>query len=180
MRMMRPLQARIAVSVIALLVVLATVASADMTLPVLQKSELTGSWEQGWIWGGFDAFAVRYVSGTGGPFEHPALRVWESVGSGAGWEVLLDTPTLASAKGPYADWDLWFTIYGAGDSWENTVYDIATFHDEVFKFNIRWDGSGWTNSDWQPSYSSVVPLPGAILFGVLGLGAAGLKLRRYR
>ena len=44
-----------------------------------------------------------------------------------------------------------------------------------FGFN---DGSGWWNNDGDMTVT-VVPVPGAILLGMIGLGAVGVKLRKY-
>ena len=160
------------------LAALAISANADLAPIPVGDIDFSGSWNQTWGWAGFDAFAIRYVSGTGGPFQHPALEVGD-----VNWEILLDTPTLASAKGPYVDWtDPWlmFTIYGAGDSLDNIIFDIATFKDEVWQTTIRYYDDDWVwTSDWRPTYASVVPLPGAAFLGLVGMVAGTLKLRRF-
>lgn len=160
------------------LAALAISANADLAPIASGDEDFSGSWSRTWLWAGFDTFAIRYVSGTGGPFQHPALEVPD-----VSWEILLDTPTLASAKGPYVDLaDPWltFTVYGAGDSSSHIIFDIARFKDEVWQDTIRWNSGGWEwTSDWKPTYASVVPLPGAVFLGLVGMGAGTLKLRRF-
>lgn len=43
-------------------------------------------------------------------------------------------------------------------------------------WNTGFDGSG---SDFIPVPDTIIPVPGAVLLGILGLGVAGLKLRKY-
>ena len=132
----------------------------------------------------YDTVAVRIASGSDS-FESPAIRNI----SNPGWSIVLDGPDLASFAGPDVSnmsWDLWF----AGDlpMASPLELDWALFNNRQLTAWTHWhvgtDGrlqQWWLNpSDgWQPEYSSVVPIPGAALLGILGLGIAGWKLRKY-
>ena len=59
----------------------------------------------------------------------------------------------------------------------NSNIDFATV--TGIGFNIEWQPS-LNGGDLSDEYhTSVVPLPTAVLLGILGLGAVGIKLRRY-
>lgn len=53
------------------------------------------------------------------------------------------------------------------------IYDLGF----VVQFNQTTTGGGTNFTD--DFHTSVVPVPGALLIGMLGLGSAGLRLRRY-
>jgi hypothetical protein len=57
--------------------------------------------------------------------------------------------------------------------------DFSTLEDIGFmvQFNKATTGGGTNTSD--DFHTSVVPVPGAILLGILGLSVAGIKLRKY-
>ena len=61
------------------------------------------------------------------------------------------------------------------------LLDLANITD--IGFRIRGNMIGQTNSDYPSSgdafHVSVVPVPGAVLLGILGLSAAGIKLRKF-
>ena len=131
----------------------------------------------------YDTVAVQIASGSD-VFESPAIRNI----SNPAWSMMLDGPTLASFAGPAVtnmSWDLWF----AGDlpMASPLELDWALFHNQQLTAWTHWhvgtDGrlqQWWLNpSDgWQPEYSSVVPVPGAVLLGMLGLSVAAVKLRK--
>ena len=67
-----------------------------------------------------------------------------------------------------------------GPSFSQTVYGVTPPLDNPFSLTevveLTHPGAGGSSFDAE---STVVPVPGAILLGFLGLGAAGLKLRRF-
>lgn len=60
----------------------------------------------------------------------------------------------------------------------NALVDFSTLTDIGFiiQFNVASTGGGTNYSD--DFHTSVVPVPGAVLLGLLGLGVAGWKLRK--
>ncbi len=61
----------------------------------------------------------------------------------------------------------------AEGNWTNNMYMLA--------FEDLWNGGDRDYSDFVVMMESVtpVPVPGAVLLGMLGLSAAGIKLRKY-
>ena len=57
--------------------------------------------------------------------------------------------------------------------------DLSTITDIGFRVSAIMDGSGTNPSSPDAFHISVVPVPAAVLLGILGLGVAGLKLRKY-
>ena len=103
---------------------------------------------------------------------------------------MLDGPTLASFAGPAVSSMSW-RLYFAGNLPMATPLELdwALFLSGQLTAWTHWhvgtDGKlddWWLNpSDgWQPSYQEAIPAPGAALLGILGLSAAGVKLRRRR
>jgi hypothetical protein len=146
-----------------------------------------GSWSQGFYETGvglFDLVAVQMVS-AGDSFEHFTHSSF-SVG---GWSTIYENaplnPTLASAKGSavtYLSWSIKF----AGLKSNPLVFDFVAFSGETLLERTRasWSGSGWSFSSsppdrWNPTRAEVVPVPAAVLLGMLGLSIAGLKLRKF-
>jgi beta propeller repeat protein len=95
------------------------------------------------------------------PGSYPAISgtnvVWQDYVGGQGWRVLTNF---------------------AGQLTTTTTSDM---YPDISGTNVVWQG--WDGSDWEiymRSYASnVVPVPGAVFLGILGLSMAGLKLRRY-
>jgi hypothetical protein len=152
-----------------------------------------GSWKQAFIESGvgsFDLVAVQMVS-AGDTFEH-----WTHSGfNRAGWSTStvyendLMYPTLATATGSVQT-SLTWNIKFAGTKSNPLVFDFVAFHGDTLKETARatWSGSGWSfattgNFLWRPTKADllapVVPVPGAVLLGLLGLSAAGIKLRKF-
>jgi len=76
-------------------------------------------------------------------------------------------------QGRYTDPDrIEIPPYAEGD-WTNNMYALC--------FEDLWNGGDRDYSDFVVMMESVtpVPVPGAILLGMLGLSAAGIKLRKY-
>jgi len=135
----------------------------------------------------YDLVAVQMVSG-GDTFESPTHYSFNRVGWSLLWENDPTYPTLASASGPTTSNMTW-SIRFAGLSSNPLTFDYAVFSGETLLNSARavWS-PGWTsianypggvNAPWQPTRGEVVPVPGAILLGILGLGAAGWKLRKF-
>lgn len=96
-----------------------------------------------------------------------ALYYSESVLNPSGWDHLMtfEVPELAGQK-------LWVTIGGATVEW--------TFTDPYL---LAWEDLNLGDTDYDDMIYLVdkvapVPVPGAVLLGMLGLGYAGMKLRK--
>jgi len=136
--------------------------------------------EDGWYGGvhyNLDLLAVRVV--YGGPLELPAYSNF----SVSGWHLEYENPslTLASASGPsvgYLQWDFKFS----GSSSQPLLLDYAAFvgNTRVGTGGLQW-GPGWSypSTSWVPTRADVVPVPAAVLLGILGFCVAGVKLRKF-
>ena len=143
-----------------------------------------GSWSYQWAnfaleW---DLIAIRMATYPDDQFESPG---WSDI-TAPGWSVLLDGPVVISMAGPQQN-NFTAKIHFAGNSSDPLVMDWAAFRDgqdDATKYvRTTWNGSSWkgvTNSGqyWAPKRSEVVPAPGAVLLGVLGLGLVGWMKRR--
>jgi len=136
-----------------------------------------------------DLYAVRISPGyeATDSFESPAIRNVTL----PGWSMVLDGPSLASAQGfgPLGnpDWDVLF----AGDAPPALIeIDNVWFNGQTKVGETHWvlangsylssEGGSWRHSnDWNPTRAEVVPVPGAVLLGILGLSAVGVKLHKY-
>jgi len=166
-------------------------AMAEMTLPA-EPPTMTGPYLGGSWWinatapGPYDLYAVRISPPSVGvdTFESPALR---NVSNGS-WSMVLDGPSLASMAGPPDS--LTWSVYFAGATPPPLLeIDHVFFLGETRLYGTHWvlvngsiynSGGSWRFSDdWSPTRAEVVPVPGAVLLGILGLGAAGWKLRRF-
>jgi len=134
--------------------------------------------------GPYDLVAVRIASGSD-VFESPAITNI----SDPDWHMVLNTPTLASFGGDPVSSLSWRTNFAGGLPMGSPLeLDWAIFYDQQLTAWTHWHvningglDKWWLNpvGGWQPSYAQVVPIPAAVLIGMLGLGVAGLKLRKF-
>lgn len=116
--------------------------------------------------------------------------------TGAGWTSLGLKNPGDTANFDFADND--FFIWGVSGSgatkWSNEALNNGTDRIVTYKITKLLDGStpsvptyvfgmedgtDWDFQDLVWEATNIVPVPGAILLGILGLAAAGLKLRRF-
>ena len=147
---------------------------------------LGGSWSVGaFAPGTYDLWAVRISPVSLGldTFQSPALQT-----TTAGWSMLLDGPTVVSIAGPTSPINLNITFSGDNPP---PLFEIdhALFNGSTKVLETHWimangsvfnQGGSWRHStDWNPTRAEVVPVPGAVLLGMLGLSVVGVKLRKH-
>jgi len=85
---------------------------------------------------------------------------------------------------PYYYTGIWVT-----DS-DDDKTDSPTYPDSLRYYELEWSGAAWylsggyygtgsTNYISEVSGLAIVPVPAAVLLGILGLGAVGIKLRKF-
>jgi hypothetical protein len=164
------------------LLLAANAAFADLT-PVGDPMDI-GSWAQGFNEtgvGSFDFVATRMVS-PGDTFEKLGYS-----GLPTGWSASY-SPSLVTATGS-AKSNMTWTIKFSGPKSGQLAFQFVAFSGETLREAVlaSWSGSAWTFTvlDVAPDDPTffrdafVTPLPAAAILGMLGLGAAGLKLRKY-
>ena len=104
------------------------------------------------------------------PISNDNQQTWE-------YKLYVDTtgtdylsPSWTSISGPAYKT---LTLDFGGDVDFDNVTDIGF----IVQFNKSTTGEGTNSSD--DFHTSVVPVPGAVILGILGLGVVGLKLRKY-
>lgn len=130
-------------------------------------------------------FAVSFLADAGG-LPGSAVRSFEVSASmsdtGSIYEFTANTPSVRVD----ADERMWLSICnmdvtpvnGKTNWWGWT---ISSSIDRNHHYAYRVPGADWTGGDVDLAFAlegSVVPLPGAALLGVLGVGTAAMKLRR--
>ena len=120
------------------------------------------------------------ISSADDVYESPDARNF----SRAGWGMVNDDPTLAAFAGPTTNSMAW-RMYFIDEADKNVTIDWALFNGQTRVWTSRYvvtNGvlTGYTprSTYWLPT-AEQVPVPGAVLLGFLGLGAAGWKLRRF-
>jgi len=145
-----------------------------------------GSWKQWWagLPGETDLIAHKIAS-AGDVFETPG---YSSINQ-AGWNMVIDLPTLVSMSGP-AVTTIGFYVNFPGNPGDFTpadplILDGVLFSGDTLIYTTRntWNGSSWSYQPnagyWTPTRADLIPAPGAILLGGIGIGLVGwLKRRR--
>jgi hypothetical protein len=152
--------------------------------------ETGGSWGQtfweGGLAGDFDRVTVEWdETVTSSSFETFEFEPQTFRGLPDGWLMTVDNGTEATATGPAQsamNWSIWFTE----DSSTPLAFNYWAFSSggEILDWAyVSWDGTDWSIDTLCPVPEGgdiqLVPVPVAVLLGLLGLGAAGLKLRRF-
>lgn len=159
-------------------------AVADLTY--IGEPEEGFSWSPGYFFtldNSADHIQMK-VSLLGG-FETPSLTSYGTPGL-SGWSETYNNGTIAiwdSATAKIASFRVWFddALKNQTFTWYLQSYNDGQLNpkdDNWFKFkNTALDSYGGPPSGWNPGY--IVPVPAAVLLGMLGLSAAGMKLRKF-
>jgi len=159
--------------------------------PVLANPTMIGGPYIGNSWsitatapGPYDLWAVRISPG------YEAVEQFEVGGPAlttatAGWSTVLETPSLVSIAGPAGSIHL--NIFFAGETLPDKLeIDHALFKGSTKVIETHWtltngvllQGDWHYSTTWNPTRAEVIPAPGAILLGSIGIGLVGYLRRR--
>ena len=176
--------------------ILIAVMCAFVAAPALADLTPIGDFVEGASWtqafdegnpsiGPFDLVAVKMTS-LGDTFETQTHFNFSNAGWALAYENTPPSPTLASASGTSVNYLAW-SIKFAGASSNPLVFDYVAFNGNTIANTAHavW-GPGWSITNygtkpspyWNPTRAEVVPVPAAVLLGMLGFCVAGLKLRK--
>lgn len=110
------------------------------------------------------------------------MNIWSNLDVDKG-TYIQKTPAVASFEGDVFSSDYVTGTFSWGDTGVDRVFgdDYGNITDDIMYLTYTLDspltlsaGEYWFSHD-----ATVVPIPGAVLLGMLGLSAAGIKLRRF-
>jgi hypothetical protein len=139
----------------------------------------------------FSTTAIGSVSGSGYVFDATSQADWVIIGYGAGYgnvenpnaaaEVARWTVDFGTSTNTYWDWWTWSWVTETIDLGDNSEFDFSlAFGAPVSLLVISDSGTYDVGVDNLVVSSYVVPVPGAVLLGMLGLSVAGARLRKNR
>lgn len=103
----------------------------------------------------------------GGPFAWPL----SSPTSSDPWEFTISMYPTTSGNA-------YLSVPGE-DMYGTQPFAYSSDYSESYLIAQIWSGTEGASFSFEDVKASVVPIPGAVILGILGLGAAGIKLRKY-
>lgn len=176
------------------LVLLVVVNGAFADLVPVGDPFAAASWAQTFAFTGYDSvaeepysvnlLAVKMLS-AGDTFQSAVFMDFTT----AGWSPLSlvpeswgNTPTLGVASGP-SQQVINFALHFPDPVTNSFTFGFVAFAGDALRYAVdySWNGSTWSvgKGTWEPTRASLTPVPGAVILGMLGMGVAGLKLRKH-